>query len=309
MKNFDIVVYHNPCSDGFASMWSALKYNSLIIAIPCKAGDVSSLSLDLFDGKRVLFVDICPIYDEILAISEKSVWVTILDHHKSAMDMCVNKYNCGRYRFASIQHSKVEYDIDMSRAGCQITWDYFFPHISPVKNRPWFINYIADRDLWQFKLKWSKEINAALFDDNYFTIDKMNALTNEDMDMLRDKGIELLSIQEKKIANLCSTRVQCTFTINNVTYNVWLSDCEYSHRSEVGNALCKIPFIDGNEPNFAVIWCFDPKSSDIWVSLRGIDKVDLNQLSKQYDEKGGGHFNAAGFTIRNKKINDIFIPC
>lgn len=310
MKNFDIVVYHSPCSDGIVSVWSALRYNTNITMLPCNAGNISSLNFKLFDKKKVLFVDICPTYDEIIEISGRAKWITILDHHKTTFDMCVLKYGIVKNRYVFISNN-IEYDIDMDRAGCQITWDYFFPHISQKNNRPWFHNYVADRDLWQWKLKSSREINAALFELNYLTIDKMNEMVNwgkADIDKLIDIGVEIMRKNEERLDKLCHSKTQCITTIGNVKYNIWLTDCDYKYRSEVGNKLSNVPFPNTMLPDFVAIWCLDPKSTDIWISLRNINEIDLNKVCKQYDNMGGGHFHAAGFTIRGQKLEDVFIP-
>lgn len=54
-------------------------------------------------------------------------------------------------------------EFDMNRSGSQMAWDYFFPDFA----RPAMIDYIADRDLWRFKLPGSREIAAVLFSHPY----------------------------------------------------------------------------------------------------------------------------------------------
>jgi oligoribonuclease NrnB/cAMP/cGMP phosphodiesterase (DHH superfamily) len=309
MKNFDIVVYHDPCSDGMASAWSALKYNPNMHKMPCKAGEINTLDFTMFREKRVLFTDICPLYDEIVAISKIAKWITILDHHKTVFDMYKEKYRENIESTIVTIHNNVEFDLDLGRAGCQITWDYFFPHISPTKNRPWFINYIADRDLWHWKMDFSKEINSALYSLNYIKIDKMDILENmtcTEIDNLKKVGSDTLLSSNGEIDKICKKGEQCITTINNVSYNIWLISCNYTYRSEVGNKLSKTPFPNGEMPDFTAIWTKDPNSSDLWISLRNINDIDLNKLCKQYDSRGGGHFHAAGFTIRGQKLEDVF---
>lgn len=312
-KHFDVVVYHNPCSDGMGSLWSVVKSIPDIVHVPCKAGEVYKLDMDIFTGD-ILFVDICPDYNTLEKISKQVSWITILDHHESVFKLYKENYNKENVIISDqiyAINNNIEFILDNDRSGCQIAWDYFNPSIARNSNRPWFLNYIADRDLWTWKLKDSKEINQGMYDMNYLTLEGMTIMENMSKDEIQSmmiKGRKSLQLFNIEVNNICNTAIQSTFTINKRTYNAWLVTCTYVHKSEVGNTLSKTSFPNNLEPDFTAIYSYDPKSSDIWISLRGIDKVDLNDLSKQYDIHGGGHKNAAGFTITNKKIHDVFIP-
>ena len=58
----------------------------------------------------------------------------------------------------------VKYELDIKLSGCQLAWNHFYPDLL----RPWFLEYISDRDLWKFELENSKEINEA--PDNFPSI-------------------------------------------------------------------------------------------------------------------------------------------
>lgn len=53
--------------------------------------------------------------------------------------------------------SKADIHFDLKKCGAVLTWEYFFPE----ESIPEFLYYVQDRDLWQWKLPKSREINAA----------------------------------------------------------------------------------------------------------------------------------------------------
>jgi oligoribonuclease NrnB/cAMP/cGMP phosphodiesterase (DHH superfamily) len=138
---FDSIIYHSGCPDGISSLWCALRYNKISEIIACKPG------VDpVFEHKNrdILFVDISPSENYLLKIQSEVKSISILDHHKTTREIYTN--------IKDKLKDNVKFIIDMNRAGCQITWDYFFPNIK----RPWFIDYVADRDMWTWKLPNSK---------------------------------------------------------------------------------------------------------------------------------------------------------
>lgn len=302
-KQFNIVVYHDSCPDGIASLWAVKRHLPNIQVASCKAGNVHTMDLEMFADKCVIFVDICPNMDTLESISGVAQWVTILDHHKSALDD-YEKYHGKKASLGQI-YNNVEIYFDMSRAGCQMTWDYFNPSIAPDKTRPWFVNYIADRDLWQWKLPYSKEYNTAFYDLKYLTPDKINLLyemDNKTKETIKQYGIDTLIKFNTEVNNHCLNAIISMAG----EYKCWLLSCGYEHRSEVGNKLSQIPFPDGSMPDFTAIWTSDPKSNDKWISLRNTSNLDLGIVCKSFDIAGGGHPRAAGFTIHDNDLSSVF---
>ena len=312
MKDFDVIVYHCPCSDGSASAWCALKYKNIEKKSPCAAGAVDKINPDVFLDMNVLFVDLCPDTKSLDIISECAKSIVILDHHESAFNMIKNKYEIIHSdNILNYTTKNITVIFDMKRAGCQIVWDYFFDNFDKTE-RPWFINYIADRDLWNWELPNSKEINASLFHKDYTCIEKMNELENfneNDIKEITNYGKIVLEIQNKDLQCLYNSAIETTFTQNNYTYNVWLVDAPSNLKSEIGNMLTKKPLkSDKNKmPDFSAIWTYDFKSNNWGISLRGSDIVDLSIISKTYNEKCGGHKNASGFTLhKTDTLHDLF---
>lgn len=292
-KDFDVIVYHGPCSDGIGGLWSACHYKPIETKFACKAGFNPTGD---YSGKNVIFVDICPKLDYLLDLVNIAKYVVILDHHKSSQQMIQNNLQL----LNSIPNLLIEFD--MERSGCQMAWDYFFDS----QPRPFFIDYIGDRDLWSWKLENSREVNSALFDFGYidsFNLDKMTSLLDDPetkLKELKSQGKIIEMGNKKQIDVGMSNAIEATMKSDDIVYRIWLAgNINPILRSELGNVLCSKPFKDGNMPDFTACWQYDPKSDEWWISLRGVPSrsPDLSILASSFG--GGGHPMASGITIKN----------
>lgn len=300
---FNICVYHSQCPDGLSSAWVAKLSNPFIKFIPCKAGGIPDLDLDddIDDIKdlKIVFVDICPPYDGFSKIVDNAKFVLVLDHHKTTLDMISEKYQT--------LPDHLEIVLDMDRSGCQIAWDYFFPK----QPRPWFLDYIADRDLWKWQMPNSKVINTALFYNDELNMNVFSELQKasekEKINELIIKGEIIENIQTKELQLAKSKALYAKMITKFKIYNVWIGNCQQHLRSELGNILAKTPLPNGNMPDFSATWTYDFKSDEWWISLRGVEESpDLTVICKEFG--GGGHPRASGFTIPSgKHLKNIFV--
>ena len=306
IRDFDSIIFHAPCSDGVSSLWSALYYKDIPEKISCKAG---VNPINSFTNKNIIFVDICPTMEFLIKTSTTASYILILDHHKSAYDNYMQNIKL----FKDINN--IEFIFDMDRSGCQMTWDYFFvdKDNNPI-SRPWFIDYIADRDLWTWKLEFSKEINASLNENNLIDQYDLSKLTNllidpeDKKDILINQGKFITRLHKKELDSASNKAVEASITISGINYRVWLGgNISNSLRSELGNLLTYKKFTDNSLPDFTVIWLYEPKMNEWWISLRGSKtSPDLSIISKNFG--GGGHSKASGFIIKNgKTLKDYFV--
>jgi hypothetical protein len=137
-------------------------------------------------------------------------------HHISAQKELENLDMCG----------KGEMIFDMSRCGAQIAWDYVYPKV----DRPWLVEYVADRDLWLNKLIHTKEVSQYL---NFYEIfSDFAALTSLSTSKAGDKvftdivteGTILLKIENKKIDYYVKTSSIMNFTCDTKVYKVRVAD-------------------------------------------------------------------------------------
>jgi oligoribonuclease NrnB/cAMP/cGMP phosphodiesterase (DHH superfamily) len=295
----DTLIYHDKCPDGKGASWPFWREN--------QNGGKCTLNLyGLSHGQNppnvenqiVMIVDFCFSRSVLEEMAKTAKKITILDHHESA-----------RKDLEGTLPSNVEAIFDMTRSGAQIAWDYVYPG----QPRPWFIEVIADRDLWTWKLPDSKELGKALSSKGYYTWEKMEEMHQMPFDrsfyadrnaqmtvreFTRDMikfGTIYIEQEEKEISSICSKSILTELTTpNGQKYIVRIVGCPSNYRSEVGNRLCeRNPDID-----FAVMWQYDFLLDEWWISCRGTKSKGINlvPLTKQF-HRGGGHPNAAGFTI------------
>lgn len=304
---FDVIIYHENCSDGISSAWVANKMNehedcTNSIILPCAAGKNPHIFFENLRGKRVLFCDICPTPEYLDSLAVIVNKITIIDHHVAALENI--KPICEKYDNINVYRSD-----DKEKSGCILTWEYCFPSVSP----PWFLEYISDRDTWSWKLPNSEAINSAMFQEKWITfsgLEKMYDLHGYDLDRLKndliEKGNQIMEFKRKTVDLFVNKADLCKYK----NYNVWLYNCLPEYRSDVGNALLKRNISAGIAPDFAVAWHYDIPSGDFWLSLRSDDsKPDVCAIAKEIAENGGGHRNAAGVTVyknSNIQLNQLF---
>ena len=260
------ILYHND-ADGFASATvarMAIKdgkaYSELI---PVQYGESIP---DDFEGKEVFILDFSYPREVLLDIERRAYSLLVLDHHKTAQKELAGLDFC---RF------------DLSKSGAVMTWEHFFPG----KALPEFLRYIQDRDLWQWKLPNSREINAAIrshpFDfeqwEAWINAESLNELLIEGKAICRDQDLYIAGKVEKEPVwlEIAGHRVP---VLNN-TYLV----------SEVTQAL----YEKHNAP-FAITY-FDMPGKRVFSLRSPAGGVDVGEVARKYG--GGGHPNAAGFTM------------
>lgn len=303
IKDFDAIIYHGPCSDGTGGLWASCHYKPIKNRYACKAGFNPQGD---YTGMNVIFVDLCPKIDYLLELVNIAKYVVILDHHKSSEQMIMENYSL----LKTISNLHIEFD--MERSGCQMAWDYFFDS----QPRPFFIDYMGDRDLWTWKLPSSREINTALWELGYIDSYDLSKLTElmtnpeEKKKYLESSGKFIEAGNKREVDIGVSNSIEAKIVYQEKTFRIWLGgNVNPVLRSDLGNALCLKPFKDGTMPDFSACWQFDPKSDEWWISLRGVPdrSPDLSVLATSYG--GGGHPMASGITIKatSKGLREIFI--
>jgi oligoribonuclease NrnB/cAMP/cGMP phosphodiesterase (DHH superfamily) len=293
--HFDVIIYHTQCSDGITCAWIAKKVEPSATYLSYKAGCIPHCD---FRNKNILFMDISPDYETLIEYIHYNLFVVIIDHHKTTLEIIKS--------FGILKPQNLKLYIDMEKAGCQLVWEYFFKE----KEKPWFIDYIADRDLWTWKLENSKEINASLFYDGEISLNKLDDLSigkDKKIEQLIKRGKLILDIKNKEIQKYKKDALEAIFKTPFNTYRIWLSNCPYSLRSDVGSILAYTQFSDGALPAFSATWVYNPQTDEWYISLRGSDiSPDLTEICKCFG--GGGHPKASGFTIPpGSHLRNLFI--
>lgn len=297
MEKFDIVIYHGGCPDGVTSAWIFHHiFKGKDIQFLPYAHSQAPPDIDIIREKRVAIVDFSFSKDVIEKIIDVVSYLVIMDHHASAERELKDFKN---------PNKNFEIIFDMKRCGAQIVWDYFKPMISEWGyGRPWFIEYVADRDLWLHELPETREISEVLWFQGYFkgeiSFPKIDTLLYGIPPGIVEKGAAYLEYKKRQISFLIKAAITTKFYCNDRIFTVRLASCPRHLRSDVGNILAEAGGCD-----FAALWSYDFASMSWWISLRGSEEcyIDLSKIASIFG--GGGHPKAAGFTIASRDGEDI----
>lgn len=292
------VIYHANCMDGFGSAWAAHKFlpESAVEYIACKYGEVPVVDLA---GKELFILDFSFSRDILTQYALAAKSVVVLDHHKTA---------AADLELWEAKPKNVYIEFDMGRSGAAISWDYFSANYdaenagSDPQPRPVLINYIQDRDLWQFKLHWSKEVNARIAIEP-FTFENYNFLhtqleySDTRVNITREGTVLMKQHQkicEEIIKDAQEFKIFARTPLN--TYTGLACNCTPQFSSEVGNLLAQ------KSKTFGATYHTDNTGAIKW-SLRSNGNYDVSAIAKQYG--GGGHRNAAGFVTSFRTLLNV----
>ena len=269
VKQLTLCIYHANCADGFGSAWAVRK--ALGDNVEFYKGVHQQLPPDV-SGRDVLLVDFSYKKNVLEKMLATASGITILDHHISAQKDLAPLLESGAIKGL----------FDMNRSAAMITWQWFFPDKSPPK----LIEYIQDKDLWRFELEDSRQVQAALSSYPYdFEIwDSLMMNKSGEIDALKRDGEAIERKIQKDIQQLIATGVR-RMVIGG--YNVPVLNASSAYVSDAGNIMSV------DEPFAACYWDHPAGRS---FSLRSRKSgIDVSQVAKKY--AGGGHVNAAGFTV------------
>lgn len=261
--NNTLCIYHGNCADGFTGAWVVRRALGDAEFFP---GVYTTPPPPDVADKDVVLVDFSykrPIMEQIIASARS---VLVLDHHKTAAE-----------DLHDLPGAEVVFD--MGRAGSRIAWDYYFPHEAP----PPVLLHVEDRDLWRFSLPRTREIQANIFSYPYdFAI--WDRLMASDPAVLAVEGEAIERKHFKDIAELLGV-VQRRMVIGGV--NVPVANLPYTLVSDAAHKMAQ------GEPFAGCYW--DTPKGRVF-GLRSSDNgMDVSEIAKRYG--GGGHRNAAGFTV------------
>lgn len=261
------VLYHADCKDGFTAAWAAWKkFGSAADYIPIKLGNPPPQEIK---NRIVFMLDFMyypPYLEKFISDNKKTI---AIDHHISAKDFI----------------GKVpEHVFDINHSGAALAFKYFHSN----KKMPRMVGLVEEGDLWKFKSKNVKEILAymGLFDFDLKIWDKLIS-DGENEDNYRkfaEKGAAIISYEDKIIENIIKENAYQVIFDGHKIYAV---NAPRFLRSQIGMILSK------KYPPFSLIWQRDKRR--IEVSLRSNGDLNVSEIALKFG--GGGHHNAAGFSI------------
>ncbi|MFA7279618.1 MAG: phosphohydrolase [Sterolibacterium sp.] len=271
-----LVIYHGNCADGFSAAWCFWKkYGD---AADYVAGVYQTPPPDVTD-RDVFLVDFSYKREVVIGMLQKAASVTLIDHHKTAIDDLQPLFMQDSWRG---EPKQLAHFTDLERSGATLAWDYLFPG----EPRPLLLGHIEDRDLWRFKLPGTREIQANVFSYEYtFELwDKLMSAGQTELLQMTVAGAAIERKHHKDIAELLKV-CQRRMVIGGV--DVPVASLPYTLVSDAAHKMAQ------GEPFAACYW--DTEKGRIFGLRSTDDGQDVSEIAKQYG--GGGHKHAAGFTV------------
>jgi hypothetical protein len=268
-------VFHAGCPDGFGAAWAVWRAwdgGGHYVA----RGHEDRLRGEDFEDHLVAFVDIAPDNDELRDLARHASQVIVLDHHITSKQ---------RYESDHTIENQVSRDghvvrFDMSQSGAVLAWRYFMPE-EPL---PDLLGYVQDQDLWSWALPESEAVNAAI--SSYpRTFEVWSALAERPIRELMQEGAPILRANrqdvERSLRNAAPLAIGSR-RVESVNASI--------NRSAIGHELAQ-------RKAFGERWgCVYRIVGDrVYATLYSIGDFDVSTIAGEYG--GGGHKNAAGFSV------------
>jgi oligoribonuclease NrnB/cAMP/cGMP phosphodiesterase (DHH superfamily) len=268
-----VIIYHAECPDGFGAAWAAWrKFGDEAVYVP--AFHRTELPA-IVDGSDVYTLDYCYPGEQMKNLVARAGSVTVIDHHAS---------NEGYVSLAG--HSL----FDVGRSGAVLAWKYFHPD----EKLPRLLEYVEDKDLWNFVLPNSKEITQALSMYKYdFSLWNKIAADME-VPKKRLKYIVDGELLQRKMMKLVDEAVENAEEVEFEGYKCLMVNSQF-HTSEIGAGLVK------KMPPIGIVW--SRRKKKIVISLRSDGTVDVAKIAQKYG--GGGHPESSGFGWEDDQLLNL----
>ncbi len=279
------VIYHAGCPDGFGGAWSVRRiWGADARYIPRSHED--NFDPERFEDEFVVFLDISLPNDQLRQLSELTAELLILDHHMTARDHFQSDPSVEN---ALTAHGHRAY-FDLDHSGAVLAWNHFHPEEPP----PDLLRYVQDQDLWNWELPDSEEVNAAIgsYPRRFDTWDELAA-----------RSIESLAEEGRPIVR--ANRIEVERAVN------------LAHPVAVGNE--RIEAVNARQPRAAIghelakrarygkPWgiVYRLLGARVDCSIYSVGDLDASEIATRFG--GGGHRNAAGFSVPLRVWLDDFV--
>lgn len=306
VQDVQVIFYHGSCMDGVfaaACAMKALEYREEkpeYVAVHHNSVDLASMCAKA-RGKNVAMIDFSVPSEDCERIKNVAKNFFVLDHHETAQKTLMGcDYAC----------------IDQGYSGAVLAAGWVA--VSDLEKSeddhldelcvPTYAEYVGDRDLWQFKLPYSRAIHAAMS----YTMDKItleNAMTIVNVtsgmtanelasyfESLANMGQQIFDTHTSVVKSMMRNAVVVTLGQQHAIRVAFL--CTSVLVSETGDYLLNNSIDSSGEPaDLAVLWWYQEKQEKTGFSFRSKKRpdgtyIDASKIAKHFG--GGGHVHAAG---------------
>jgi oligoribonuclease NrnB/cAMP/cGMP phosphodiesterase (DHH superfamily) len=270
-----VCIYHAGCPDGFGAAWAAWQAWGEDALYVARGHDDSLRAMD-YAGDLVLFADIAPPADAWAELAEQVEELVVLDHHVSARERYLAEPELAQ-QIAQNGHRVV---FDLTRSGAVLTW----LHLHPERAVPELLAYVEDQDLWRFALPASREVNAAIA-SHPRSFDVWGRLAATPAEGLAAEGRPILRANRMEVDRALSA----AHPVRVGSLRLEAVNAR-TQRAEIGHELAERKSF--GTPAGVV---YRVTGEQVHVSLYSVADFDVSRIAAGLG--GGGHRNAAGFTV------------
>lgn len=267
-----IVIYHANCPDGFCAAFVVHEHVGEATLHPANYGEEPPPVA----GQDVYVVDFSYDRETLERMHAEAASLVVLDHHKTAQAALEGLNYC---------------TFDMERSGAMLTWDHFNPG-SDIAATPewWFVPYVQDRDLWQWRLPDSREVDAWLRSWPY-EIRAWLGFKRVDANRAAAQGAAIRRYIDTGIQRSAANAAKGYLVGAGHT----VADVPIANTAQQGiSDLLHVVLECHPDAALAIGWWQRP-DGEYQYSLRGRGDYDVSKLAQRYG--GGGHHDAAGFEV------------
>ena len=273
-----LVIYHGDCLDGLGAAWSAFcKLGDQARYIPAFYGD----AIPAFKPGATLYIVDFSYAPQLLAdASAKASQIILIDHHMTALEQYDDFFK------AQPRPENLSLNFDLSRSGCVLTWQHFFQDQNPPK----ILLHIEDRDLWHFKLAYTREITTALYERMPINFSEIGTINPEEL-------LAVGRIQVKQFSGMVKKLAKSAHPVSVAGQPGLAVNAPSLFSSDLGHVLAE------KSGTFGMTYQYDGRKQQWLYSLRSIGDYDVGHLALGLG--GGGHKNASGFSLTNNPFLNL----
>lgn len=274
MKN--LVIYHNHCHDGLGAAWCMRQSGEDNMTFHPALYHEAPPQVD--GDTNVYIVDFSYKPDAMKEICDAANRVVLLDHHSTALDALLPIADQLRNFDASWCTTEM--------SGAAIAFNYVNHTFGLAADLPFemppLIKHIQDRDLWKFELEGTYSIHATLSSLD-LDVDSFNHIMQEvSCEQLASDGEVLLRVQKKHVESAIRHVRETTF----MEYRTALVNAGGQFASDIGGRL---------SGDYEVVMIYEDLRDVRKYCLRSRGDIDVSKIAAMFG--GGGHKNAAGFSV------------
>lgn len=290
------IFYHKSDNDGRAA-GAIIKWSLRDMAVlhPFEHGDQFPFTIPTTDC--LVFADVIPSpYEKMAEVITKYPYLTIIDHHKTAMDWLEQNYH-GRF-FDGLRR--------VGTAACQLAWEYYFSEITC----PEIIKLLGLYDIFDHsdEERWESRIEP-------FQLG-MKAIDTEPSTNWKF-WFEFFGLDPENEKARVNSIIESGFAIRKYQkqYDIdTMKNDAFEAMFDGYRAICCNS--DRNSSAFESVW--DEKKYDLMLAFEfdrsGLYRIGLYTTSKTLDVSaiakthgGGGHKQASGFQAKYMELRDGII--